>query len=187
MLAFVRVAAARLREGLAADPALVGLLTGVRQLVLLEAGHLGKPLAATLELAGVWALARVRPDVVLEVPGSGEGLGALCVRTDKGPLARVDAPVNVEVLRSVEPLPAAWELTLARPVRNVDLLDVRAEVGGERERASTAGVVALVRLVLLLLDHFAGPLQLHVAVSPRRVYLRSFRGHDREAVSWGEI
>ena len=146
VLAFVRVPTPRLRERLPAHPALVRLLARVRQFVLLQTRHLRESLCAPLELAGVRTLARVRAYVVLEVPGRGEGLAAFGVRADEGTFARVDPPVDVEVLRSVKSLPAARELTLAGPIRYVDLLDVRSEVSGEGERAFAARMVALVRL-----------------------------------------
>ena len=90
----------------------------------------------------------MRAYVVLEVPGRGEGLAAFGVRADEGTFARVDPPVDVEVLRSVKSLPAARELALAGPIRDVDLLDVRSEVSGEGEGAFAAWMVALVWLFL---------------------------------------
>ena len=56
--------------------------------------------------------------------------------------------MDVEVLRSVESFPAARKLALARAVRDVDLLDVRTEVCGERERTFASRVVTPVRFVL---------------------------------------
>ena len=148
MLPLVRVAASGLRERLPAHAALVRLLPGVGELVFLEAGHLGETFRAPVELARVGSLPGVCPDVVLEVPGRREGLAAVGVRADEGSLPSVDPPVDVEVLRGVEPFPAAGEVALARAVRDVYLLDVGAEVGGERERPAATRVVALVRLVL---------------------------------------
>lgn len=119
------------------------------QFVLLEAGHLCKSLAAPLELAGIGPLPRVSPDVVLEVPRRGKGFRAICVGADKGPLPSVDPAVDVEVLRGVETLAAARELALAGPVRDVDLLDVRAQVSREGEGATAPRVVTLVWFILL--------------------------------------
>ena len=149
VLAFVRVSAPRLRKRLSTHPTLVRFLTRVGQFVFLETGHLRKALGAALKLAGVRSLTRVRADVVLEVPGSREGLAAVGVGADKGTFPRVHAAVDVEMLGSVEPLATARELALAGTVGDVDLLDVRTEVCGEGERALTAWVVALVRLVLV--------------------------------------
>ena len=158
MLALVRVATARLRKRLAAHPTLVRLFSRVCQLVLLEARHLGKSLDAPVKLARVGALPGVRPDVVFEVARRRECLAALGVGTDKRPLARVHAPVNVEVLRRIEALAAARKLALARAIRDVNLLYVGAEVGREREGTAAAGMVALVRSVLLLLHALSGVL-----------------------------
>lgn len=124
VLAFVSVPASRLGEGLATHPALVRFFTSVSELVFLETGHLGKTLGTRFELAGVGSLSRVYPYVVLEIAGGGERLGTICVGAHERPLAGVHASVDVEVLRRVEALPAAREIALARPVGDVDLLDV---------------------------------------------------------------
>ena len=150
MLPLVRVPAARLREGLAADPALVGLLPRVRQLVLLQAGHLGESLCAAVKLAEVGALPRVSSYVVLEISGSREGLSAVGVRAHEGSLARVHPSVHVQVLGRVKAFLASGELTLARSVRDVDLLDVGSQMGREGERSPAAGVIALVGSLSLL-------------------------------------
>lgn len=89
------------------------------------------------------------PDVVLQVPSRGERLGALGVGAHEGAFPRVDPPVDVQVLGGVETLATARELALARPVGDVDLLDVRAKVGREGKGALTPGVVTLVWLFLL--------------------------------------
>lgn len=148
VLPLVRVPAPGLRERLTAHPAFVRFFPGVGQLVLLERGHLGKPLGAPVELAGVRPLPCVRPYVVLEVPRRGECLPAVGVRADEWALPGVDPPVDVEVLRRVEPLAAAREIALAWTIGDVDLLDVGAEVGRERERPAAPRVVTFVRLVL---------------------------------------
>ena len=72
-------------------------------------------------------------NVVFEVPGCREGFAAVGVGTNKWTLTGVDPAVNVEVLRGVESFPAAGELAFARSVRDVNLLDVRAEVCREGE------------------------------------------------------
>lgn len=120
----MRVAAACLGEGLPTNPTLVGLFPCVRQLMFLEAGHLSKPFAAALKLAGIRPLPCVCPDVVLQVSSCCEGLGAFRVRADKWPLPRVHAAMNIQVLGGIEAFSAAWELALARAIRDVDLLDV---------------------------------------------------------------
>ena len=150
MLPLVCVPAARLREGLPADPALVGLLPGMRQLVFLQTGHLGEALRAAVELADIGALPGVSSYVVLEVSGGGESLSAVCVRAHERSLPRVDPSVDVQVLGRVEAFIAPGELALTGSVRDVDLLDVRSEVGGEGEGPSAAGMVALVGSLSLL-------------------------------------
>ena len=57
--------------------------------------------------------------------------------------------MDVEMLRSVEPLATAGKFTLARSIRDVDLLDVRSQVCRERERTTTPWVVTLVRFFFL--------------------------------------
>lgn len=144
MLPLVSVPATSLREGLPAHPALVGFLPCVGQLMLLETGHLRKPLGTALKLAGIWPLARVCPNVVLQVSCCREGLHTFGVGADERSLPCVDSSMDIEVLWGVESLSTAGKLALTRPVGDVDLLDVRSEVGREGERPATAGVVTLI-------------------------------------------
>ena len=177
VLAFVSVPASCLRECFAAHSALVWLFTSVCEFVLLEARHLSKTFSTALKFACVRSLSRVRAYVVLEVACSRECLDTVGIGTDEGPLSRVHTPVHIQVLGSVEAFATARELTLARPIGDVDLLDVRAQVGWEREGSPTPRVVALVRSVLV-------PLPLP-HLDHTRVHLPSLVGEERIVFQFG--
>ena len=195
MLAFVSVPTTSLREGLTTDPTFVRLFARVREFVLLQAGHLCKTLQTAVVLASVRPLPSVSSDVVLQVSSSGERLPTVGVRADKRSLSRVNPSVDVEVLRGVEALATSGKLALARPVGDVDLLDVRTQVCWKREGSLTPRMIALVRLVLLLLQlhaHAAAPrrhvcllLSLHVQL--RLTHVHRHEGGNTVSVRLGHV
>jgi len=147
----VSVPATSLGECLPTNPTFIWLLTRVCQFVFLETGHLCKPFCATFKFAGVRALSCVSSYVVFQVSSCCEGFTAIHIWADKWSFSCVYSPVDIKVLWCVKSLSTARKVTLAGPVRDVYLLDVRPQMGREGERSSTARAVTLVRPLFLLL------------------------------------